>query len=177
MKLKNSLDQFYKEKQINKTASQPIQSRLETRPMSIDQRLNTPKDVEQFTVVTNKKKKRVRSRKLIEKAKDEYVETGYLIKNNESTTSIELKRKAYSEILKINHTPNIVVTRTVKGTGDISIKPIDSYTRAVIVQSNLPVIIQTQLKPKVLIYIVDSYLTAKDLIDYLIHATFRLKRH
>jgi hypothetical protein len=95
------------------------------------------------------------------------VETGYLIKNNESTTSLELKRKTFAEILKRNSTLHIAVTRTIRGTGDIFIKP-ESNTRSAIVQNNLRVIIQSPLKPKVLIYNVDSDHTTENLIDNLI---------
>jgi hypothetical protein len=78
-----------------------------------------------------------------------------------------MKKHVYAEILKINSTPKIMVTNTIKRTGNVYIKPVDSNIKTAIMQSNLNVVTQTTIKPKVLIYNVDSEHTAEELIDVL----------
>jgi hypothetical protein len=72
-------------------------------------------------------------------------------------------------MLKRNPTPKIMVTNTIKRTGDIYIKPADSNIRAAIVQKDLNVFIRISLKLNILIYNVDSEHMTEEHIDDLIH--------
>jgi hypothetical protein len=48
-----------------------------------------------------------------------------------------MKKHAYAEILKRNPTSKIMIINTIKITGDIYIKLVESGTRTAIMQSNL----------------------------------------
>ena len=174
--LKNTIEKLNRTKQVKNTEPRTIKSRLGSRPRPpsrVEPENNNKEDG--FVLVTRKTNKKQRSKKLIEKAKNETPELGYIVKNTGSKTSLELKKQAYSEILKNNPRPNIVMTNTIKRTGDIYIKPADRNTREALLKSNLEVVEQKTLKPKLLVYNVDSELTGVEVVEDLINLNSELR--